>query len=106
MIKFSSSIKKVIYSAKHRAASPDTSTAGLQGRVLIKKRKQELPGSPVVQAPCSHAGGTGLIAGWEVRPICHTTLQKEREKQANSLHDIVINFARRQEIEKIFPAKM
>ena len=47
-----------------------------------------------------------MIAGWEVRPICHTTLQKEREKQANPLHDIVINFARRQEIEKIFPAKM
>ena len=64
MIKFSSSIKKIIYSAKHRVSSPSTSAAGLQGKVLIKKRKQELPGSPVVKTPCSHAEGTGLIAGW------------------------------------------
>ena len=91
MMKFSSSIKKIISSAKHKVSPTSTSGAGLQGKVLIKKRKQELPGSPVVKTPCSHAGGQVLSLAGEVRPMCYTTLQKERErerKQANSLHDI------------------
>ena len=106
-LSFLHQLKKIIYSAKHKVSSPSTSTAGLQGKVLIKKRKQELPGSPVVKTPCSHAEGTGLIAGWGSKTyVPHNIAKREREKQANSLHDIVINFARRQEIEKIFPAKM
>ena len=42
MMKFSSSIKKIISSAKHKVSPTSTSGAGLQGKVLIKKRKQEL----------------------------------------------------------------
>ena len=50
-----------------------------------------------------------MIADWRSKTHISHNIAKKREKkkkQANSLHDVLINFARGQEMEKIFPTKM
>lgn len=55
--------------------------------------------------PCR---GTGFIAGWGSKThVLHNIAKRERERESKQIHCMtLINFARRQEIEKIFPAKM
>lgn len=78
----------------------------MQGKVLIEKRKQELPGSPEVRASMLPRRGTGFIAGWGSKTHVLHSIAKERERESKQIHCMtLINFARRQEIEKIFPAK-
>ena len=108
MMKFSSSIKKIISSAKHKVSPTSTSGAGLQGKVLIKKRKQELL---AVQWLRLHAPmqGDRFYRWLGKQDPCATQhcKKREREKESKQIHCMtLINFARKQEIEKIFPAKM